>query len=166
MYHIEEIADEPFMWSEMKFFRRTESLENIEKWIGYMSIPNYERTFRVYHHHDAAIEPLFQIVTKGGEIIRQKQRYADGTFEYVEKLFVGDRRTNAEKDADDAHWKRSHKNRQYGVPANDISQWVKSEHKDDCKNLHVPKKYPLSFRNAVHKLTAQSDFWAKRADRR
>jgi hypothetical protein len=166
MYHIEEIADEPFSWSEMKFFRRTKSFENIEKWIGLMSIPNYERTFRVYLHHAAAIEPLFQIVTKGGEIIPQKQRYADGTFEYVEKLFVGDRRTDFEKDADDAQWKRLHRNKQYGKPASDMSHWVKSEHTEKSKNLNTPKKYPLSFRNAAHKLTAQSDFWAKRAERR
>ena len=133
-YRIEELADSPACWKDIKYFRRVEKIEQIEANLAKLSNCSYKRTFRVYHHHGAAVEPHLQVETLNGHIISVE--------------FIGDMRKDYEKELDKGHWDRRHREIRIGRVSGDISKWAlkPSENMREGLSQLKPEGYKLQSR--------------------
>lgn len=126
MYHIEEVAGRPACWKDIKYFRRVETMDQINDFItNKLANCVYRRTFRVYWHHDAAKEAILEVQTEYGEVVSTKD--------------ISDQRKDYEKDLDYAQWQRLHRNRQYGRGV-DLGQWIKTAHTEFDRNIYKKQR--------------------------
>jgi hypothetical protein len=125
-YHIEEIADRPASWQEIKWFRRTRELDQIHCFLVKLSQCSYERKFRVYWNHGPAKEAIMEVITKGGQILSI--------------MDVFDQRKEIEKERDMLHWFKRHRDVKFGFDKvhSALSKWTLKQSENVREGL-LPK---------------------------